>query len=171
MPSSEQVFGRSFFKELIAKNQSEKVIDQLIKLAKKINDKEISNSIILLSGRFESYVKDSRNGVLSAEEQEVSLAKLNQSILDLIDDLPDPLPIIQLDPVKPSLKSHFDEADKVMKYMILGLFGLGILGFISSMIYLMVAKSDDWLSNLIPMIASFMVIVTSGFFYFLTKRK
>ena len=172
MSSNIPAFGRAVIKELVAKNQSEKVINQLIKLARRIDNKEISNSIIMLSNRFENYVRDTRNGVLSQEEQDVSLAKLNKSILDLIDDLPDET--FQIGELKTSnsvVQTHFSEADKLMKYLIMALFALGIVGFIVSMIFAMMGYGKDWQTNIIPFLFSFMMIVTSGFFYFLTKRK
>lgn len=168
---------KAIFRELIAKNQNEKVIDALIQVAKKIENKDLSNSIILLSNKFENYIKDSRNGVLSQEQQEVSLSKLNNAILSLIDDIPEESfkLIGKATATSSASPSEQGTEDKLMKYMILSLFGLGLLGLVCSFIYLAIKfmPSDAppfAVTDLILLIGSLTAIFTGGLFYTINKR-
>ncbi len=175
------ILGKAIIRELVAKNQNDKVIEALINLARKIENKDLSNSIILLSSKFENYVKDSRNGVLSHEQQEQSLAKLNEAILELIDDLPEDAfhQVNESNTKKGKQVSTVSEdkmEDKVMKYMILALFIFGFLGLICSMVYLAIVfmaknRPDFDFTYLILPIASLTVVFTGGLFYFINKSK
>ena len=177
MDNLDPLLDKAVFRELIAKNQNEKVIEALIQVAKKIENKDISNSIILLSNKFENYIRDSRDGVLSQEQQEVSLSKLNGAILNLIDDIPEEsFHLIKgAASQQPAAPTEAQAEDKLMKYMILSLFGLGLLGLVASFIYLAIKfmptdAPEFAMTDLILLIGSLTAIFTGGLFYTINKR-
>lgn len=76
-------------KDLVAENRNDEVIDSLLELSRKINNKELSNSVIMLSAKYENFLKETMQGIVNHEEKNVTLSKLNLSILNLIDSIPD----------------------------------------------------------------------------------
>lgn len=179
MSSSSPFFDRENIRDLVAKNQNETVINALVNLAKRIENKDLSNSIILLSNKYENFVKDARDGVLSTEQKEVSESKLNAAILELIDDIPEESFNLLSQFNKQKSKSAFlredGKEDKLMKYGIFSLFIFGFLVLVFGIIWYAVSimsQNDhpfQWTDLILP-IAGLTVMSASAFLYFLIKR-
>ena len=167
------------FKLLIAENKTDEVIEALRNVSNKIESKRISNAIILLSSRYEAYVDKNILGTAGQEEEDVSLAKLNQAILTLLDEIPEKYFNAHFAKEKEAKESTpFDQLiSKVLKIAILVMFLLSMLGLISSMVFQFIVywsnpvetAENFKLTNLIPFGLSLVGLATSGFFYFLNK--
>ena len=75
-------------KELIAQGKTSSVISKLMKIKEQLDD-DLANEIILQSARFEEFSRNKRIGKLGDEHQDVSIAKINESLLGVISKLPD----------------------------------------------------------------------------------
>ncbi len=163
-------------KKLVAENKTEEVIDSLFELADKIPDKKLSNNVTILSSRYGTYVEEKTLGTVNSEEGDIKLAKLNQAILNIIDSLPNEIFHPPVPPPIPIPQDNLDKAiDKAIKIMTIVLFGVGVLGVIGSIIFILAggnknAEPGDY-SIFIPFIASFMSIITGGVFYKVYRKK
>lgn len=77
---------KTHLKKLIAKGQTEKVIEQLTKLS--IGDRTLSNEIIALSGRYHQHQRDRLDKIKSIDYLDVEFNRINQKTLDIIERLP-----------------------------------------------------------------------------------
>lgn len=75
-------------KQLIAQNETEKVIQQLLKLSEKAKLKDINEQVILISARFKEFKTAHYQELLSSQEATMNKAKINKALLSIINDLP-----------------------------------------------------------------------------------
>ncbi|PHN04304.1 hypothetical protein [Flavilitoribacter nigricans] len=75
----------------IALGNTAEAIQQLRALKPALGE-SLQNEITLQSARFESYSRDRRNGVLSNEEENIQLARINDALLGIIQQLPAEIP-------------------------------------------------------------------------------
>lgn len=76
-------------KLLIAKNKTQKAIDELLSMPEVVNDgQEIFDLVILLSSRYERCMAEKRAGTLTFENLQVELNNINLALLDIIQHLP-----------------------------------------------------------------------------------
>ncbi len=75
-------------KKQLAQNKTKQVIQQLLTLISHLEDQELHNEVILQSARFEKYERANRLGISSYEEEGISIAKINQALLSIINQLP-----------------------------------------------------------------------------------
>ncbi len=76
-------------RDLIASGKTETAIQQLLKHTDELGEKDLHQEALLQSARFEEYRKSKRLGVTSNDQQNRSLAQINQAILSIIDLLPE----------------------------------------------------------------------------------
>lgn len=74
-------------REKIANNRTKIVIQELLGFADQKKDSDFRNEVIMQSTAYESYQKDKRLGITTHSEQQVSLAKINTALLEIIDGL------------------------------------------------------------------------------------
>ncbi|NET31444.1 MAG: hypothetical protein F6K19_05510 [Cyanothece sp. SIO1E1] len=77
---------KTHLKKLIAKGQTERVIEQLTQLS--LNDRILSNEVISLSGRYHQYQRDRLDQIKSQDHLDVEFNRINQKVLDIIERLP-----------------------------------------------------------------------------------
>lgn len=76
-------------KLLIAKNNTQKAIDELLSMPEVVNDgQEIFDLVVLLSSRYERVMAGSKAGTLTFENLQVELNNINLALLDIIQHLP-----------------------------------------------------------------------------------
>lgn len=75
----------------IALGNTAEAIKQLRGLAPGL-DESLRDEILLQSGRFERYAREKRIGLLSHEEENIQLSKINDALLSIIQRLPDDIP-------------------------------------------------------------------------------
>lgn len=74
-------------KDLFSQGKTALVIENLENLSNQL-DNDLQHEIILQAGRFRTLMKEKRNGVLSHEEENVQIAKINVALLEIINQLP-----------------------------------------------------------------------------------
>lgn len=90
-------------KILIGKNKTKKVIEKLLSLTEVVNDNdELYDEAILISARYENYITGKRAGVLNYSEEQIQINRINNSLLEIIQRIPDS--IVELNPNKPLKK-------------------------------------------------------------------
>lgn len=72
-------------KTLIAQNKTNQVIAELLALTK---DTDLSDEVVQQSGKFAKYEQEKRLGTHSKEELDISLSRVNNALLSIIDELP-----------------------------------------------------------------------------------
>jgi len=75
-------------RDLIAKGKTDTAIQQLRDLANQVNDSDYQTQVIMQATAYEQYQKSKRMGITSHSEQQVSLAKINNALLQLINEIP-----------------------------------------------------------------------------------
>lgn len=75
-------------RDLIAKGKTDTAIQQLRDLADQVKDTDFQNQVIMQSTAYENYQTSKRMGITSHSEQQVSLAKINHALLELINAIP-----------------------------------------------------------------------------------
>lgn len=78
----------------MANGKTEQVIAQLLSLSSNL-DKELQEDILMQSSRFKAFQKEKRQGTISNEELQVTLNKINSSLLEIIHQLPETNPVIR----------------------------------------------------------------------------
>lgn len=74
-------------KELMAKDKFSKVLDILLEISKNIDDLDFSDSMILLSAKWNNIKSDKNKGTLSQDNLNIETAKLRVSLLHYIEEL------------------------------------------------------------------------------------
>ena len=74
--------------DLVAKGKTDTAIQQLRDLADQLDDSDYQTQVIMQSTAYENYQKSKRMGITSHSEQQVSLAKINNALLQLINAIP-----------------------------------------------------------------------------------
>lgn len=74
---------------LLASGRTTSVVEHLESVSQKVEDTDLKNEIILVSGKFNSFKRDKRSGVLNKEQEETQLAKINNALLEIINSLPE----------------------------------------------------------------------------------
>ncbi len=75
-------------RKLLAQNEVRLVTEELMSLAEKAGDQQTLEALILQSARFDKLEKAQRAGTMSFDEINISSARINQSLLELIDKIP-----------------------------------------------------------------------------------
>ncbi len=75
-------------RDLIAKGKTDTAIQQLRDLADQLDDSDYQNQVIMQSIAYEEYKKSKLMGISTHSEQQVSLAKINHALLELIKAIP-----------------------------------------------------------------------------------
>ncbi|GJM31250.1 MAG: hypothetical protein DHS20C18_02510 [Saprospiraceae bacterium] len=74
---------------LIGTNKTKQAIQELLALTQKMGDPDMHQEVIMQSARFEKFTKSNRLGISSHEEENISIAKINKALLDIIERLPE----------------------------------------------------------------------------------
>lgn len=74
-------------KALVAQGKTKDAIARFLLIAQQDTDPDIANTIVLLSGRFARLEKDTMMNVISRADADLESAKINYSLLQLIDQL------------------------------------------------------------------------------------
>lgn len=75
-------------RDLVAKGKTDTAIQQLRDLADQLDDSDYQNQVIMQSTAYEEYKKSKLMGISTHSEQQVSLAKINHTLLQLIKAIP-----------------------------------------------------------------------------------
>lgn len=79
---------KKHLQQLLSQGNTKKVIQELLDYTSRISDDELHQEVMMQSARYEQYAKESRLGITSHGEQQLTLNKINQSILSIIQHLP-----------------------------------------------------------------------------------
>lgn len=75
----------------IALGNTSEVVKQLRALTPGLEE-SLRDEILLQAGRYEQYAREKRSGLLSHEEENLQLARINDALLGIIQRLPDDIP-------------------------------------------------------------------------------
>ena len=75
-------------KQLIADNQTRKVIQILLDVVKKADDPELYNDVVLQSAKFQDYLREKAAGTKSQEDLDIQKAKIDNALTYIVDRLP-----------------------------------------------------------------------------------
>ncbi len=75
-------------KSLVAQGKTQAAIAKFLLISQQETDSDIANAIVLLSSRFARLEKDNRMGIIARADADVESARINYSLLSLIDELP-----------------------------------------------------------------------------------
>ncbi len=84
-------------RELLSSGETRQLLDELQRIATYIGDTELLNTLLLQEANFSQYKKERQRGITSDEELDRTFNRINLTLLQLIDDLPD-----KYDPAKTS---------------------------------------------------------------------
>lgn len=73
--------------QLIAQGKTEQVIDQLLQLTERSGDTALREEVLLQASRYRDYAKAKRMGTSSTEDQQITLARINQALIQIIQQL------------------------------------------------------------------------------------
>ncbi len=116
-------------KLLISKNKTQKAIQKLLSLTEVVNDNdELFDEAILISSRYESFLTAKRAGAFSYSEEQIQINRINNSILDIIQRLPDSIAEISpLNSIKKEdnvielfINQNFDDFNSTRKENLIG---------------------------------------------------
>ncbi len=79
---------KEYLRQLIAGGKTEEALQQLLKVSKQLKDQALYNEVIQQSSKYEQYARAKRQGTSSMEDQKISLARINQALLEIIPQLP-----------------------------------------------------------------------------------
>lgn len=79
---------RAYLQQLLAQGKTAHVLEELLKKKKLIQSLNLEEEVILQSARLEQYEKNNRLGLISQEEQQITLAKINQAVFQIVAQLP-----------------------------------------------------------------------------------
>ncbi len=105
-------------RNLISEDKTQQVIDNLLELTKSLEDKELHKEVILQSSKFEKYQREGRKGTCTFENQNISISRIKDALLQIIDKLPDDLK---------QTPSETNKKKPIWKYIILPIALLAIL--------------------------------------------
>ncbi len=81
-------------KILLSQNNTKEVIQKLLSLTEIVNDNdELFDEVVLVSARYENYLKNKREDTVGFSEQQIQINKINSSLLQIIQKLPDSIEI------------------------------------------------------------------------------
>jgi hypothetical protein len=90
-----KIYNKEYFKQLIAKNQIENLIEELFKyfnhFLQSYPDSKIQSeydSLIIISGRYSSLKQEQKLGIIESKEFQLNVNILNKSLLDIVNGLP-----------------------------------------------------------------------------------
>lgn len=124
---------RKTIMNLIAANKVEKAIDTLRESEIISSNNRINSQITMLSSRYESLKEDSIKGILSASEKSLQEAKINNDILELLENLENP----------PTTLSSNSASQKTKINSFIGIGGLLLFVFISFYAWSQMDKNQD----------------------------
>jgi len=75
--------------QLIAQGKTGQAIDQLLQRTEHSGDTELREEVLMQSARYRDYAKARRLGTSSAEDQQTALARINQALLHISNQLPE----------------------------------------------------------------------------------
>jgi len=73
--------------QLIAQGKTEQAIDQLLRLTERSGDTALREEVLLQASRYRDYAKAKRMGTSSTEDQQITLARINQALIQIIQQL------------------------------------------------------------------------------------
>ncbi len=76
-------------RDLISKGKTDEAIQRLLNLTRQLKNKDLTEETLLQSARYEQYKKEKRQGTSSSENQQISISRINQALLEIISTLPD----------------------------------------------------------------------------------
>jgi hypothetical protein len=76
-------------KELIQKNKTGQAIEKLLEISSLPSAKELHNDVLLISARYQEYLNAKNLGTSHFSEDKVSIARINQSLLYIIEKIPE----------------------------------------------------------------------------------
>ena len=74
-------------RSLLSQGKTKKTIDALLSVTRPVDD-DLHAEVVLQSARFEKFRESRRKGTLSSEDQDITLARINEALLQIIDALP-----------------------------------------------------------------------------------
>lgn len=74
-------------KDLISEGEIKKAIDVLLSYAKQVDNKDLYKEAVAQSNRFETYIQKKLTEPSSQREEDITIAKINNAILDIADRL------------------------------------------------------------------------------------
>ena len=83
------IASKSVLQNLISQNKTQQAIDSLLAITQSLDDKELHNEVLLQSSKLKQYKKQGRKGIISFENQGISDSRINDALLQIIDELPD----------------------------------------------------------------------------------
>lgn len=75
--------------QLISQGKTEQAIDQLLRLTERSGNPELREEVLMQSARYRDYAKAKRLGTSSAESQQTAIARINQALLQISEQLPE----------------------------------------------------------------------------------
>lgn len=82
---------KSELRNLIGKDKTQQVIDDLLEITKSLEDNELHNEVVLQSSKFKKYQKRGRKGISTFENQDISISRIEDALIQIIDNLPNDL--------------------------------------------------------------------------------
>jgi len=76
-------------RELLSSGETQSLLDELQRIATYIGDTELLNTLLLQEANFSQYKKERQRGITSDEELDRTLNRINLTLLQLIDGLPE----------------------------------------------------------------------------------
>jgi hypothetical protein len=160
-------------KQLISEDKTDEVFEALMELSTKIKDKRIANAIINLSAQFKRFANAAMINTTDQTQQKVTQAGLNNSILQLIDELPEeffgamaPERAVDLNYAASGFEIMINKA--IMILFIILLFG-SVLGFIASVVLFLMNMGSEGegagITQYFPLFASIAAFIASILIY------
>ncbi len=85
-PDDEPGFSVDDIRQMVAKDELQKAIDMTRTMLKKVNP-ELENDIILLESRYNRTKNESRKGIISNQDEQLSLNRIRYNLLDMLSDM------------------------------------------------------------------------------------
>ena len=76
-------------RQLIAQGKTGQAIDQLLQRTEQSGNTELREEVLMQSARYRDYAKARRLGVSSVADQQTTLARINQALLHISNQLPE----------------------------------------------------------------------------------
>lgn len=80
---------RSELKLMVSKDKNEKVINSLFKYFDNSNNKELFNSLILISAQYYALEQNKLNNLIAIQDYDIKMNNIRKSLISLIDELPE----------------------------------------------------------------------------------
>lgn len=119
-------------KNLIAEGKTQQTIQQLLEISQTLDDTDLQQQIITQSAFYSKYKQEQLSGIRSVEQEGIALAKINQGLLTIIDQLPEG---ITINISKQSTKQSIENTPKKdwWKFISSAAVIIGILGGIAEL--------------------------------------